>query len=249
MSDDAPEPRTPQAAEAWLRRWIPDSHQEDADAALADLRAGDTTPDDARVLRESAVESARRREELSDENDRLHVELDRYRADVADTPSTALADADRICRLTAELSASRAREQRLTEAGNGLAEALTQYVRIEPSPWAREKLDEWADAWREAVRGDAPTDGPRCRYCGADCSTGRSHDGGDLYACPSCADARAARNAAPAAAPTDGQAPQMVAVFEELHHRGETVGDALAAVVRVWSAASADDDTTEETDQ
>lgn len=33
---------------------------------------------------------------------------------------------------------------------------------------------------------------PRCRYCGADCSDGRSWDGGDLYACPACADRRAA---------------------------------------------------------
>lgn len=44
----------------------------------------------------------------------------------------------------------------------------------------------------------APADGPMCRYCGADCSGGRSWDGGDLYACQSCADARATRNAAPA---------------------------------------------------
>ena len=30
-----------------------------------------------------------------------------------------------------------------------------------------------------------------CRYCGADCTDGRSWDGGDLYACPACADQRA----------------------------------------------------------
>jgi len=39
-----------------------------------------------------------------------------------------------------------------------------------------------------------PQDGswhPVCRYCGADCSEGRSWDGGDLYACPPCAERRA----------------------------------------------------------
>lgn len=36
---------------------------------------------------------------------------------------------------------------------------------------------------------------PTCRYCGADCSNGRSWDGGNLYACPPCSDARAERNA------------------------------------------------------
>jgi drug/metabolite transporter superfamily protein YnfA len=33
---------------------------------------------------------------------------------------------------------------------------------------------------------------PECRYCGADCSEARSWDGGDLYACPRCAELRAA---------------------------------------------------------
>jgi hypothetical protein len=32
---------------------------------------------------------------------------------------------------------------------------------------------------------------PRCQYCAADCSDGRSWDGGDLYACPTCSDHRA----------------------------------------------------------
>lgn len=41
---------------------------------------------------------------------------------------------------------------------------------------------------------EAPNPGPRCRYCGADCSDGRSWDGGDLYACPPCAEFRARRN-------------------------------------------------------
>lgn len=36
-------------------------------------------------------------------------------------------------------------------------------------------------------------DGPRCRYCGADCSVNRSWDGGNLYACGPCGDDRAAR--------------------------------------------------------
>lgn len=36
-----------------------------------------------------------------------------------------------------------------------------------------------------------------CQYCGADCSEGRSWDGGDLYACRACSDARAARNCPP----------------------------------------------------
>jgi hypothetical protein len=36
-----------------------------------------------------------------------------------------------------------------------------------------------------------PPSGPVCRYCGADCSEGRSWDGGDLYACPPCAEKRA----------------------------------------------------------
>jgi hypothetical protein len=33
---------------------------------------------------------------------------------------------------------------------------------------------------------------PVCRYCAADCSEARSWDGGDLYACPRCAELRAA---------------------------------------------------------
>jgi hypothetical protein len=44
-----------------------------------------------------------------------------------------------------------------------------------------------------------PQDGswhPVCRYCGADCSEGRSWDGGDLYACPRCAERRAAAHRA-----------------------------------------------------
>lgn len=41
---------------------------------------------------------------------------------------------------------------------------------------------------------DRDDDGPRCRYCGADCSNGRSWDGGDLYACGPCSDARAKAN-------------------------------------------------------
>jgi hypothetical protein len=36
-------------------------------------------------------------------------------------------------------------------------------------------------------------DKPVCQYCGADCSEGRSWDGGELYTCPPCADARAER--------------------------------------------------------
>lgn len=39
-------------------------------------------------------------------------------------------------------------------------------------------------------------DGPTCRYCGADCSNGRSYDGGNRYACPDCARDRAAINRA-----------------------------------------------------
>ena len=44
-----------------------------------------------------------------------------------------------------------------------------------------------------------PQDGswhPVCRYCAADCSEGRSWDGGDLYACPRCAEDRAAAHRA-----------------------------------------------------
>lgn len=46
------------------------------------------------------------------------------------------------------------------------------------------------------VLADPKLPGPRCRYCGADCSGDRSWDGGELYACPSCADGRAAARAA-----------------------------------------------------
>jgi hypothetical protein len=57
--------------------------------------------------------------------------------------------------------------------------------------------------WHETVSGKGcpfcaekrVTDhGPVCRYCGADCSEGRLWDGGDLYACSACADARAAHH-------------------------------------------------------
>lgn len=49
---------------------------------------------------------------------------------------------------------------------------------------------------RQAINGDgiAESSGPKCQYCGADCSDGRSWDGGDLYACPSCAEWRAKLN-------------------------------------------------------
>jgi hypothetical protein len=40
------------------------------------------------------------------------------------------------------------------------------------------------------------TGAPRCQYCGVDCSNGRSWDGGELYACPLCAETRALVNAA-----------------------------------------------------
>lgn len=33
--------------------------------------------------------------------------------------------------------------------------------------------------------------GPKCRYCGANCTDYRSWDGGDLFACPNCANERA----------------------------------------------------------
>lgn len=42
------------------------------------------------------------------------------------------------------------------------------------------------------------SDGPTCRYCGADCSDGRSYDGGGLYACTTCANWRTKLNAAEA---------------------------------------------------
>lgn len=48
----------------------------------------------------------------------------------------------------------------------------------------------------EAQQPEDEDAGPRCRYCGADCSDGRSWDGGDLYACGPCSDGRAARNRA-----------------------------------------------------
>lgn len=49
---------------------------------------------------------------------------------------------------------------------------------------------------RDVINNDgiAEFSGPKCQYCGANCSDGRSWDGGDLYACPSCADWRAKLN-------------------------------------------------------
>lgn len=49
---------------------------------------------------------------------------------------------------------------------------------------------------RDAINRDsiAEPSGPECQYCGADCSDGRSWDGGDLYACPRCAEWRARLN-------------------------------------------------------
>jgi hypothetical protein len=48
-----------------------------------------------------------------------------------------------------------------------------------------------ARAWKPAPIEFVAVD-PACHYCGADCSEGRSWDGGDLYACPPCAEKRAA---------------------------------------------------------
>jgi hypothetical protein len=52
------------------------------------------------------------------------------------------------------------------------------------------------DQVTRAIRavGAPEANGPKCRYCGADCSDARSWDGGDLYACPGCADGRAKLN-------------------------------------------------------
>lgn len=51
-----------------------------------------------------------------------------------------------------------------------------------------------AYAWKPKPEPSWPVNAslwhPVCRYCGADCSEGRSWDGGDLYACPSCAEKR-----------------------------------------------------------
>jgi hypothetical protein len=74
-------------------------------------------------------------------------------------------------------------------------------LRIEPDfeTFRKQVQDEirraQADVTRALCDADEPeTDGPQCRYCGADCSNGRSWDGGDLYAGPSCADWRAKLN-------------------------------------------------------
>ena len=86
--------------------------------------------------------------------DRLHAQITEWRtghgdtsADDEDTPSAALADADRICRLTA--------------AGDALADAVNDLLDRTWRPglpkvtadWLRPKLDEW-----RSVRGDAPTE-------------------------------------------------------------------------------------------
>ncbi|GAB3156385.1 hypothetical protein GCM10027258_62750 [Amycolatopsis stemonae] len=64
------------------------------------------------------------------------------------------------------------------------------------------------DRAREALiaMGWTPPEGPgpRCRYCGGDCSGGRSYDGDGLYACTSCASDRAARRGR--FAPSTGEA-------------------------------------------
>lgn len=48
-----------------------------------------------------------------------------------------------------------------------------------------------ANTLAELLERRAEKEDPRCRYCNADCSDGRSWDGGDLYACPPCANRRA----------------------------------------------------------
>lgn len=51
-----------------------------------------------------------------------------------------------------------------------------------------------SDNDKPAASQQEPT-GDRCQYCGADCSNGRSWDGGDLYTCTRCAIDRADMNA------------------------------------------------------
>lgn len=77
-----------------------------------------------------------------------------------------------------------------------LAGALEQGEKVETftverdDPWrAYADGPEGARAARFIAGGDAEP--PACRYCGADCSDGRSYDGGGLCACPECADLRA----------------------------------------------------------
>jgi hypothetical protein len=61
---------------------------------------------------------------------------------------------------------------------------------------AQEEIRKAQAELREAIgtTGSEGPNGPKCQYCGADCSNGRSWDGGDLYACGSCADWRAKLN-------------------------------------------------------
>ncbi|MEV1295731.1 hypothetical protein [Pseudonocardia sp. NPDC049635] len=97
-----------------------------------------------------------------------------------------------IDRLRAELSASREREQRLTETGNGMADAIQRG--LSGGDWFEAEED--ADSWRKAVRGDAPTD---------------EREPGDCAVCPPGKPVTAVcivdHPRAPAVAPTDGQGP------------------------------------------
>ena len=70
-----------------------------------------------------------------------------------------------------------------------------------------EIVDRAAAAWREAVGGDAPTDGPPCQFCRAPLSDGHRSW------CP----VRAGRSAAPADAPTDRTEARLV-----IHDAGVT---------------------------
>ncbi|MGW3144865.1 hypothetical protein ACWDG1_09320 [Streptomyces sp. NPDC001177] len=67
------------------------------------------------------------------------------------------------------------------------------------------------------------TDGPACRYCGADCSNGRSWDGGNLYACGPCANDRAAIN---------GAGGDYDALVQRVRDRQQQRADRFAATLR-----------------
>lgn len=76
-------------------------------------------------------------------------------------------------------------------------------------------------------------DEPRCQYCGADCTDGRSWDGGNLYACPTCANWRAQRNAARATTTSHS----LPAGADQREHRAVMLPNGRIAV-RCWPLAT-----------
>lgn len=141
-------------------------------------------------------------------NDTTHDEVNRY--DRLSPEARALVDDYDECDLAEMLVAKKndiascnaqqwpqrlARAEAAIARVRTLAEQWQASVRPgEPHPAAQAVLAALKEPAAPAAAQAA--DGPACRYCGADCSNGRSWDGGNLHACGPCAGDRATINRA-----------------------------------------------------